>query len=160
MGNKSLTVRQQEVFDLLVRFYKERGYAPSNAELARMMGIASPTAAHLMLKALQRKGVITIAPGAHRGITINHQPKQQMIQVNLNSTVKLKLTDDAIAELKRQHDEMISDHTGLSLEFTPPAADVNGMVSMPLWSVMSHFGSLCYCGANHPFEMHLVLEDE
>lgn len=80
MGNKSLTVRQQEVFDLLVRFYKERGYAPSNAELAQMMGIASPTAAHLMLKALQRKGVITIAPGAHRGITINnHTPEDEAI---------------------------------------------------------------------------------
>lgn len=157
---KQLTVRQQEVFDLLVRFYKKRGYAPSNAELARMMGIASPTAAHLMLKALQRKGVITIAPGAHRGITINHQATQRLVPVNLNSTVKLKLTDAAIAELKRQHDDLRAENPKLSQVFTPPAADENGMVSMPLWSVMSHFGSLCYCGANHPFEMHLVLEDE
>lgn len=71
MGNKSLTVRQQEVFDLLVRFYKERGYAPSNAELARMMGVASVNAAADMLRSLQRKGAISITPGVSRGITIS-----------------------------------------------------------------------------------------
>lgn len=71
MGNKLLTVRQQEVFDLLVKFQKQHGYPPSNAEVARMMGAASVNAAADMLRSLQRKGVITITPGVSRGITIN-----------------------------------------------------------------------------------------
>lgn len=68
---KQLTVRQQEVFDLLVNFQKEHGYPPSNAEVARMMGAASVNAAADMLRTLQRKGAITLTPGVSRGITIN-----------------------------------------------------------------------------------------
>lgn len=162
---KQLTVRQQEVLDLLEKYQNEHGYAPTITELARLMGVVSPNAATQQLRALQRKGAITIIPRSHRGISINCQPPQpqkhqRLMELNLNTTVKLKLTDVAIAELKRKHDEMISDHPGLSLEFSLPAEDENGMVSMQLWSVMSSFGALCYCGADHPFEMHLVLEDE
>lgn len=68
---KQLTVRQQEVFDLLVKFQKQHGFPPSNAEVARMMGAASVNAAADMLRTLQRKGAITLTPGVSRGITIN-----------------------------------------------------------------------------------------
>lgn len=68
---KQLTVRQQEVFDLLVKFQKEHGYPPSNAEVARMMGATSTNAAADMLRSLQRKGAILITPGVSRGITIS-----------------------------------------------------------------------------------------
>lgn len=70
MGNKPLTVRQREVFDLLVDFQKSRGYPPSQKEVAVLMGASSPNAATDMLRALQRKGMITLAPGVSRGITI------------------------------------------------------------------------------------------
>ena len=42
---KQLTVRQQEVFDLLVKYQSEHGYAPTITELARLMGVASSNAA-------------------------------------------------------------------------------------------------------------------
>jgi len=74
--NKALTVRQQEVFDLLVKYQSEHGYAPTISELASLMGVVSPNAAALQLRALQRKEAITIVPGAHRGIKINSQPPQ------------------------------------------------------------------------------------
>lgn len=67
---KKLTARQQEIFDLLVAFQKERGYPPSQKEVADLMGAKSPNAATELLRSLQRKGVITLAPGVSRGITI------------------------------------------------------------------------------------------
>ncbi|WP_144817353.1 LexA family transcriptional regulator [Enterobacter sp. DE0047] len=88
MGNKLLTVRQQEVFDLLVKFQKEHGYPPSNAEVARMMGAASVNAAADMLRSLQRKGAISIAPGVSRGITINSLSNEALAVMLLRSLVK------------------------------------------------------------------------
>lgn len=87
MGNKTLTVRQQEVFDLLVKFQKEHGYPPSNAEVARMMGAASVNAAADMLRSLQRKGAITITPGVSRGITINGLGAEALAVMLLRSLV-------------------------------------------------------------------------
>lgn len=73
MVNKPLTVRQREVFDLLVAFQKTHGYPPTQKEVADLMGASSPNAATDMLRALQRKGAITLAPGVSRGISINSQ---------------------------------------------------------------------------------------
>lgn len=73
MGNKPLTVRQREVFDLLVAYQKTHGYSPSQKEVADLMGASSPNAATDMLRALQRKGAITLVPGVSRGISINSQ---------------------------------------------------------------------------------------
>ena len=73
MGNKPLTVRQREVFDLLVAFQKEHGIPPTQKEVATLMGAASPNAATELLRVLQRKGAITLVPGVSRGISINSQ---------------------------------------------------------------------------------------
>ena len=73
---KQLTVRQQEVFDLLVKYQNEHGYAPTITELARLMGVASSNAAAQQLRALHRKGAINLIPAAHRGISINNQAPQ------------------------------------------------------------------------------------
>jgi SOS-response transcriptional repressor LexA len=73
VGNKPLTVRQREVFDLLVAFQRTHGYPPSQKEVADLMGASSANAATDMLRALQRKGAITLVPGVSRGISINSQ---------------------------------------------------------------------------------------
>ena len=73
---KTLTIRQQEVLDLLLKYQSEHGYPPTISELSRLMGVVSPNAAALQLRALQRKEAITIVPGAHRGIKINSQTPQ------------------------------------------------------------------------------------
>ncbi|WP_231359829.1 LexA family transcriptional regulator [Escherichia coli] len=73
MENKPLTVRQREVFELLVAFQKTHGYPPSQKEVADLMGASSANAATDMLRALQRKGAITLVPGVSRGISINNQ---------------------------------------------------------------------------------------
>lgn len=67
---KALTARQQEVYDLLKRHLETTGMPPTRAEISRKLGFRSPNAAEEHLKALARKGVIEIIPGASRGIRL------------------------------------------------------------------------------------------
>jgi len=73
---KTLTIRQQEVFDLLVDYQKEHGFPPTVAELAGLMGCRSHNSARDTLLILQRKGAISITPGVSRGISITGQQSE------------------------------------------------------------------------------------
>lgn len=79
---RKLTPRQQEVFDLLVAFIQKHGYPPTARELSDLIGAASPNAAAEHLRALCRKGVITIAPNMSRGISIvGHKEPSLAVQL-------------------------------------------------------------------------------
>ena len=65
-----LTARQQEILDLIKSNVEETGYPPTRAEIAQNLGFRSANAAEDHLKALARKGVIEMIPGASRGIRI------------------------------------------------------------------------------------------
>ena len=65
-----LTSRQQQIFDLIRNHLDETGYPPTRAEIAQTLGFRSANAAEDHLKALARKGVIEMIPGASRGIRI------------------------------------------------------------------------------------------
>lgn len=63
----TLTQCQQQVLDMLISYQKERGFPPTNHEVATMLGYRSVNAAVEHLRALEKKGVITIkrGPGYH-----------------------------------------------------------------------------------------------
>lgn len=65
-----LTSRQSEVLDAIVLYKERTGFPPTIQELAGLIGCASPNAAAEHVKVLKKKGYISIAPGAARGITI------------------------------------------------------------------------------------------
>ncbi|OBU09464.1 repressor LexA [Photobacterium aquimaris] len=67
---KPLTPRQQQVFDLIKAKIDDCGMPPTRAEIARELGFRSANAAEEHLKALARKGVLEIIPGASRGIRL------------------------------------------------------------------------------------------
>ncbi len=67
---KPLTARQQQVFDLIKDKIEVSGMPPTRAEIAKELGFRSANAAEEHLKALARKEVIEIIPGASRGIRI------------------------------------------------------------------------------------------
>ncbi|MCG3730348.1 transcriptional repressor LexA [Vibrio cincinnatiensis] len=67
---KPLTPRQQQVFDLIKSKIEDTGMPPTRAEIARELGFRSANAAEEHLKALARKQVIEIIPGASRGLRI------------------------------------------------------------------------------------------
>jgi len=68
-----LTARQQQIFDLIRDNLDETGYPPTRAEIAQQFGFRSANAAEDHLRALARKGVIEMIPGASRGIRIVEQ---------------------------------------------------------------------------------------
>lgn len=66
---EGLTRRQQEVFDLIVKFIEEREYPPTVQELADLLGVSSKNAIAKHLHALMQKGYIAHDSTA-RGIRI------------------------------------------------------------------------------------------
>lgn len=75
--SRPLTVRQQNVFDFIVKTMAELGYPPTRAEIAKALGFRSPNAAEEHLRALERKGVIRIIRNTSRGIRLPNQEPQE-----------------------------------------------------------------------------------
>lgn len=69
-----LTPRQQEILELIQEVIDERGFPPTRAEIAAHLGFRSANAAEEHLRALARKGMIEILPGAARGIRLTEDP--------------------------------------------------------------------------------------
>lgn len=65
-----LTPRQTEIFDFIRNQIERSGSPPTRAEIVTEFGFASPTAADDHIRALEKKGVIELVPGAARGIRL------------------------------------------------------------------------------------------
>lgn len=70
MSKSKLTKRQTEVLELIQSQIEEKGAPPTRAEIAEIMGFRSPNAAEDHLRALEKKGAISIYKGTSRGIKI------------------------------------------------------------------------------------------
>ena len=68
---KGLTERQQEILDLIKSNLEDNGLPPTRADIARTLGFKSPNAAEQHLRAIEKKGFISILAGASRGIILN-----------------------------------------------------------------------------------------
>ena len=66
----NLTPRQQQILQLIQDHLQETGYPPTRMEIAQTLGFKSANAAEEHLRALEKKGVITMIPGASRGIRL------------------------------------------------------------------------------------------
>jgi repressor LexA len=73
-----LTPRQTQVLRLIQSCISESGMPPTRAEIARELGFKSANAAEEHLRALQRKGVIELIPGASRGIQLKDTIREQI----------------------------------------------------------------------------------
>ena len=71
----TLTDRQAEILNLIRSAIEETGMPPTRAEIARTLGFRSANAAEEHLRALARKGVIELVPGASRGIRLLEEDK-------------------------------------------------------------------------------------
>ena len=60
-----LTPRQAQILALIQETISTSGFPPTRAEIAAQMGFRSVNAAEEHLRALARKGVITLTPGVH-----------------------------------------------------------------------------------------------
>ncbi|MCH7853153.1 MAG: transcriptional repressor LexA [Proteobacteria bacterium] len=75
---RRLTPRQSEILNLIQDFIAENGMPPTRAEIARELGFKSANAAEDHLRALQKKGVLELIPGASRGIQLKDSLREQM----------------------------------------------------------------------------------
>ncbi|MDX1676349.1 transcriptional repressor LexA [Arsukibacterium sp.] len=67
---RPLTPRQAEILQLIKDYQAETGMPPTRAEIASQLGFKSANAAEEHLKALAKKGVLTMMPGTSRGIRL------------------------------------------------------------------------------------------
>jgi repressor LexA len=75
---RQLTPRQRQILELIQSFINEFGMPPTRAEIARELGFRSANAAEEHLRALQKKGVLELVPGASRGIQLKDSLREQM----------------------------------------------------------------------------------
>ena len=70
MPKKPLTKRQKEILSFIADHINNIGFPPTRNELSKHFGFRSPNAAESHLRVLEHKGVIRIASGQSRGITL------------------------------------------------------------------------------------------
>ena len=75
---RELTPRQKQILEMIQEFITETGMPPTRAEIAAELGFKSANAAEEHLRALQRKGVLELLPGASRGIQLKDSLRDQM----------------------------------------------------------------------------------
>ena len=120
---RPLTKRQAQILELIKVFIKDTGMPPTRAEIAQTLGFKSANAAEEHLKALAKKGVIKMKPGASRGIQLVEEEEPEQLGLPLIGRV-------AAGEpiLAQQH---VESHCKIDPVMFKPAADfllrVNGM---------------------------------
>jgi repressor LexA len=75
---RQLTPRQNQILELIQDFIAEHGMPPTRAEIAGELGFKSANAAEQHLRALQKKGVLDLLPGASRGIQLKDSLRDQL----------------------------------------------------------------------------------
>ena len=75
---RELTPRQRQILEMIQEFISETGMPPTRAEIAGELGFKSANAAEEHLRALQRKGVLELLPGASRGIQLKDSLRDQI----------------------------------------------------------------------------------
>ena len=120
---RPLTKRQAQILELIKVFIKDTGMPPTRAEIAQTLGFKSANAAEEHLKALAKKGVIKMKPGASRGIQLIEEEEPE--QLGLPLIGRVAAGEPILAE---QH---VESHCQIDPLMFKPAADfllrVNGM---------------------------------
>ena len=80
---KGLTDRQQEILDLIKSNLEDNGLPPTRADIARTLGFKSPNAAEQHLRAIEKKGFISILSGASRGIVLSNAENDEIPVIGL-----------------------------------------------------------------------------
>lgn len=75
---------------------------------------------------------------------------------NINDSVKVKLTEIGLNEMKRQHNELNFLIPNLP-DFTPRITDDNGYSTFQMHDLMNRFGHMMVAGLQLPFEPDIKL---
>ena len=84
---KDITPQQNKVLDCIKVYIKETGFPPTRSDICKEMGFKSPNSAETHLRALEKKGFISIASGASRGISIINNDIKEELKANTSEAV-------------------------------------------------------------------------
>lgn len=79
------------------------------------------------------------------------------MEMNVNNTVRVKLSVVGIAELMRQHDDLVST-TGYNGDFNV-IVDDEGYTRFQLWALMNMFGHMMALGSQMPFDPMIIIPE-
>ena len=109
-----LTPRQTQILRLIQDTISSTGMPPTRAEIARELGFRSANAAEEHLRALARKGVISLVPGTSRGIQLQghharadgpaaHRPRRRRRPILAEENIEARLQIDPDVFQPRPH---------------------------------------------------------
>jgi repressor LexA len=67
----TLTARQQQIWDFLIRYVDDHGYPPTVREIGEAVGLASPSTVHAHLANLERAGLLRRDPTKPRALELS-----------------------------------------------------------------------------------------
>lgn len=70
----NLTPKQQQICDFIREFTRETGYPPTMREIGSHLGLKSPSTVYFHVKKLQDAGILKVAEGKTRAITLVEEP--------------------------------------------------------------------------------------
>ncbi len=108
-----LTARQQEILDFIRYAIEKTGFPPTRAEIAKALGFRSPNAAEDHLKALVKKGAITVLAGTSRGIRLNADFNGEHLETPSRQVASSDASITPASQLSFQH---TSQHTSVSTQ--------------------------------------------
>ena len=111
-----ITSRQKQVLELIEAHIDDTGIPPTRADIAKQLGFKSANAAEDHLKALAKKGLLEIVPGASRGI-------------RLKNNMGIPIVGRVAAGSPILAQEHIEDYCKISPTFFKPSADFFLLVS-------------------------------
>ena len=95
---KGLTPRQEEILNLIKLHLKKNGFPPTRADIGKALGFRSPNSAEQHLRAIEKKGFISILSGASRGIVLKEQGELGIPIVGLVSAGQPILAEENIED--------------------------------------------------------------
>ena len=120
---KPVVCAHSQILELIKVFIKDTGMPPTRAEIAQTLGFKSANAAEEHLKALAKKGMIKMKPGASRGIQLIEEDEPE--QLGLPLIGRVAAGEPILAQ------EHVESHCQVDPSLFKPAADfllrVNGM---------------------------------
>ena len=79
MGRKS--DMQERIYEVIVQFLQENGYAPSVREIGEAVGLKSPSTVHFHLKKLEEQGLIEKGACKGRALTLSHSSVEGRVPI-------------------------------------------------------------------------------
>lgn len=118
---RSITKRQQQIYDFIRAYQHEKGYPPSVREMAAAVGLSSPSTVHAHLAALEDHGLIKRDKTKPRALEVFEQDAEsektpEVTQAASRGTVSLPLVGRVAAGIPILAEQNIEDTFTLPTE--------------------------------------------